>query len=72
MSDLNLVDLNFEIDFELQTRFKYREASRSIYTWAKYFCQLVFLQIGSKLNLYVQYSKIEIYLEIQGFDNLTV
>jgi hypothetical protein len=36
-----------------------------IYTWAKYFCQLVFLQIGSKPNLYVQYSKIEIYLEIQ-------
>ena len=43
-----------------------------MYIWAKYFCQLVFLQFGSKLNLYVQYSKIEIYLEIRGCDNLNV
>ena len=47
------------------------QVRRGLYTWAKYFCQLVFLEIGSKLNLYVQYSKIEIYLEIWGFDNLT-
>ena len=40
-----------------------------MYIWAKYFCQLVFLQFGSKLNLYVQYLKIEIYLEIRGCDN---
>ena len=46
------------------------QVRRGLYTWAKYFCQLVFLEIGSKLNLYVQYSKIEIYLEIRGFDNL--
>jgi len=46
------------------------QVRRGLYTWAKYFCQLVFLEIGSKLNLYVQYSKIEIYLEIWGFDNL--
>ena len=43
-----------------------------MYIWAKYFCQLVSLQFGSKLNLYVQYSKIEIYLEIRGCDNLNV
>ena len=48
------------------------QVRRGLYTWAKYFCQLVFLEIGSKLNLYVQYSKIEIYLEIWGFDNLTL
>ena len=29
------------------------------------FASLFFLQIGSKPNLYVQYSKIEIYLEVQ-------
>jgi hypothetical protein len=42
-----------------------------VHIWAKYFCQLVSLQFGSKLNLYVQYSKIEIYLEIRGCDNLS-
>ena len=46
------------------------QVRRGLHTWAKYFCQLVFLQIGSKLNLYVQCSKIEIYFEIRGFDNL--
>ena len=41
-----------------------------MYIWAIYFCDLVSLQFGSKPNLYVQYRKIEIYLEIRGCDNL--
>ena len=62
--------LNFTAmhDFELQTRFKYCDSCTH---GQNIFCQLLFLQIGSKLNLYVQYSKIEIYLEIWGFDNLS-
>ena len=61
--------LNFTAmhDFELQTRFKYCDSCTH---GQNIFCQLLFLQIGSKLNLYVQYSKIEIYFEIRGFDNL--